>query len=99
MLLPPGKNGNARLLADAGYASLRFEKRVAGPHAEENMQILSGSLSMQSHREECAGVVELMATMSEIRTGAAGYNAEDAKLNGQTPEIILNWLGSHITRR
>ena len=30
---------------------------------------------------------------------AAGYNAEDAKLDGQTLEIILNWLGSNITRR
>lgn len=71
--LLPGKNGSARLLAEAlanaGYASLRYDKRFAGPHAEENMRVLSGSLSMQSHREEYAGAVELMATMPEIRAG------------------------------
>ncbi len=72
--LLPGKNGSARLLAealaDAGYASLRYDKRAAGPHAAENMQVLEGSLSMQTHREEYASAVEFMAGLSAIRPTA-----------------------------
>src|SRR6478672_1653499 len=51
--LLPGTNGSGRLLAealaDAGYASLRYDKRVVGPHARENQQALFGKISMQSH--------------------------------------------------
>ncbi|NMP21692.1 alpha/beta hydrolase [Sulfobacillus harzensis] len=72
--LLPGHNGSARLLAealaDAGYASLRYDKRAAGPHAVENMQVLAGSLSMESHREEYAGAVSLLASRPDIRAEA-----------------------------
>ncbi|MEZ4519478.1 MAG: hypothetical protein R3C44_22490 [Chloroflexota bacterium] len=52
----PGTNGSAALLADvltkAGYATLRFDKRVTGPHAAENINALMGKISMQSHSDE-----------------------------------------------
>lgn len=70
--LLPGQNGGARLLAEAlavaGFASLRYDKRAAGPRAAENMRVLTGALSMESHREEYAGAVTLLAAMSDIRT-------------------------------
>lgn len=72
--LLPGTNGSAKLLAEvlaeAGYASLRYDKRASGPHARENMRVLAGSLSMESHREELAGAVTLLADMPDIRAGA-----------------------------
>src|SRR5215470_17165719 len=44
--LLPGTNGSARLLAEAlaqaGIASLRYDKRASGPHRRENMQALIG---------------------------------------------------------
>src|SRR6201989_1179321 len=44
--LLPGSNGSARLLAEmlaqAGIASLRYDKRGIGPHARENMPFLIG---------------------------------------------------------
>src|SRR5690242_21413739 len=50
--LLPGSNGSARLiaqaLAQAGIASLRYDKRAAGPHVRENMTALIGKMSMQS---------------------------------------------------
>src|SRR3954447_22495754 len=53
-----GTNGSARLLADAlaeaGFASLRYDKRASGPRARENMQLLVGKVSMQSHLDEFA---------------------------------------------
>ena len=71
--LLPGHNGSARLLAealaDAGITSLRYDKRASGPHAMDNMRVLAGSLSMQSHREEFTGAVHLLASMPDIRVG------------------------------
>ena len=59
--LLPGSNGSARLLAEAlaqaGIASLRYDKRAAGPHARENMAALIGKMSMQSHVDELTGAV------------------------------------------
>src|SRR5471032_1342334 len=50
--LLPGTNGSARLLANAfataGIASLRYDKRVTGPNAKENVTKLIGKLSMKS---------------------------------------------------
>src|SRR6202158_1288864 len=64
--LLPGTNGSARLLAEslarAGIASLRYDKRAAGPHARENMQVLVGKMSMQSHLDELAGAVRTIAS-------------------------------------
>lgn len=68
--LLPGRNGAAMILAEklaeAGYASLRYDKRVAGSHGEENMRLLAGSLSMQSHREEFAAAVLYLASRPDI---------------------------------
>lgn len=63
--LIPGTNGSARLLAEAlaerGFASFRYDKRAAGPHAAENLPKLVGKISMQSHLDELAGGVRLLA--------------------------------------
>lgn len=69
--LLPGSNGSGRLLADVlaevGFASLRYDKRGVGPHAGENLPYLLGQVSMRSHRDEFAGGVSLLAQRSEIR--------------------------------
>jgi uncharacterized protein len=95
--LLPGSNGSARLIAEAlaraGIASLRYDKRVAGPHAGENLPALIGTLSMQSHVDELAEAVRTMASQPYIRDGRifALTNSEGAlhALNYQvgSPEI------------
>ena len=69
--LLPGSNGSARLLAEAlaqaGIASLRYDKRAAGPHACENMAALIGKMSMQSHVDELVGAVRTIAQQDFIR--------------------------------
>ncbi|HUZ02655.1 MAG TPA: hypothetical protein VMU89_20105 [Thermomicrobiaceae bacterium] len=69
--LLPGTNGSARLLAEAlaraGFASLRYDKRVVGPHARENLQALMGKVSMRSHLDELAGAVRTLADRPDIR--------------------------------
>jgi pimeloyl-ACP methyl ester carboxylesterase len=69
--LLPGSNGSARLIpeeiARAGVASLRYDKRVIGPHARENLQLLIGKVSMQSHVDELAGAVRTMASLAYVR--------------------------------
>src|SRR5579885_1415112 len=69
--LIPGSNGSARLLAEAlaraGFASLRYDKRVVGPHARENLSSLMGKISMQSHLDELTGAVRTLANREEIR--------------------------------
>ena len=71
--LLPGSNGSARLIAEvvarAGIASLRYDKRAAGPHARENMSTLIGKMSMQSHVDELAGAVRTMARQAYVREG------------------------------
>jgi uncharacterized protein len=69
--LLPGPNGSARLLAEAlaqaGIASLRYDKRASGPRARENMQTLFGALSMQSHVDELASAVLTLANQVRVR--------------------------------
>jgi alpha-beta hydrolase superfamily lysophospholipase len=71
--LLPGTNGSARLLAEAlaraGIASLRYDKRASGPHARENVPLLIGKVSMQSHVDELAGAVRTMASQEYVRSG------------------------------
>ncbi len=71
--LLPGTNGSARLLAEAlaraGIASLRYDKRASGPHARENVPLLIGKMSMQSHVDELAGAVRVMASQAYARSG------------------------------
>jgi pimeloyl-ACP methyl ester carboxylesterase len=70
--LLPGTNGSARLIAEsletAGFASLRYDKRASGPHAQENMRFLIGKLDMQSHVDEFAGAVRTLASDEFVRT-------------------------------
>jgi alpha-beta hydrolase superfamily lysophospholipase len=69
--LLPGSNGSARLLAgelaQSGFASLRFDKRAAGPHARQNLPALIGKMSMRSHEDELAGALRTLAARPEIR--------------------------------
>ncbi len=69
--LLPGSRGSARLIADvlarAGIASLRYDKRASGAHAIANAMALLGRLSMQSHLEELAGAVRQLAQQPDVR--------------------------------
>ncbi|MEO8970611.1 MAG: alpha/beta fold hydrolase [Ktedonobacteraceae bacterium] len=71
--LLPGSNGSAHLiakmLARAGIASLRYDKRASGPHARENVELLIGKVSMQSHVDELAGSVRAMASQAYVLAG------------------------------
>src|SRR5207302_6368950 len=69
--LLPGSNGSARLIAEAlawaGIASLRYDKRASGPHARENVALLIGKRSMQSHVDELAGAVSTIVSQAYVR--------------------------------
>jgi uncharacterized protein len=64
--LLPGTNGSAHLLAkafaEAGIASLRYDKRVSGPYAAENVPRMIGHLSMASHLDELVAAVAVLAS-------------------------------------
>ena len=70
--LLPGTNGSGRLVAEAlaraGIASLRYDKRGVGPHAQGNLEALRGRVSMESHREEVAGAVAFLAGQGDVRS-------------------------------
>lgn len=69
--LLPGTNGSARLIAEvlagAGIASLRYDKRASGPHVRETMAGLVGKVSMQSHLDELTEAVRTLASQPGIR--------------------------------
>ncbi len=66
----PGTNGSARLLAEAlaeaGMVSLRYDKRVSGPQAMENVTKLFGKLSMMSHLDELVAAVNALASQDLV---------------------------------
>jgi len=68
--LLPGTNGSGRLLAealaDAGIASLRYDKRASGPHAMENVGRLVGHISMQSHLDELTAAVTALVALPDV---------------------------------
>ena len=68
--LIPGANGSAALLAqvlaETGFAALRYDKRASGPQGRENATRLIGKISMQGHLEELAGGVRLLADRPEV---------------------------------
>jgi len=68
--LLPGNNGSAKLfareLSREGYVTLRYDKRVSGPHASENFTYLFGKISLQSHLEELAGAVDLLVSLPYV---------------------------------
>ena len=68
--LLPGDNGSGRLLAEvlagAGVACLRYDKRASGPHVAENLPALIGHLSMQSHLDELVAAVGVLASQEDV---------------------------------
>lgn len=68
--LLPGTNGSGRLyaeaLADAGIASLRYDKRASGPHAIENVTKLIGKVSMRSHLDELVAAVGVLVAQDFV---------------------------------
>ena len=65
-----GTNGSAALLAQAltraGFVTLRYDKRAAGPQGKENAMRLMGKISEQGHLEELAGGVKLLAGRDDV---------------------------------
>ena len=70
--LLPGSNGSAALLAqvlaDQGFVVLRYDKRASGPQGLANAERLAGHVSMQSHVDELAGGVQLLAAREDVDT-------------------------------
>jgi alpha-beta hydrolase superfamily lysophospholipase len=68
--LIPGKNGSAKLLAEAlagqGFVTLRYDKRASGPHVQENLPKMIGKISMQSHVDELAGAVQTVLSEKDV---------------------------------
>jgi alpha-beta hydrolase superfamily lysophospholipase len=68
--LLPGTNGSARLLAEEfakqGFVTVRYDKRVTGPNAQQNLPLLVGKLSMESHVEEVASAVSQLLSRSDV---------------------------------
>jgi hypothetical protein len=68
--LIPGANGSAALLAQAltqaGFVTLRYDKRAAGPQGKDNAMKMMGKISMQAHLEELAGGVQLLAGRDDV---------------------------------
>jgi alpha-beta hydrolase superfamily lysophospholipase len=68
--LIPGTNGSggllARELSERGFVTLRYDKTGSGPHAVEAVTTMAGKVSMQSHIEELAGGVRLLASDKDV---------------------------------
>ena len=68
--LLPGSNGSARLLAEylssRGFITIRYDKRVSGPHAKQNLQFIAGNISLESHFEELKGAVSALQNRPAI---------------------------------
>lgn len=84
--LLPGRNGSGRLLAevlaDAGIASLRYDKRASGPHAAEHARRLAGRLSMASHLDELVAAVAALVAMPWVdRKRLAGIGSSEGALH------------------
>ena len=103
--LLPGTNGSAILigqaLARAGIASLRYDKRASGPHVRENMPALIGKMSMESHIDELAGAVRILAGQEYVRSNRifALTNSEGAlhALNYQVRSPAIPFAGLVLT--
>lgn len=68
--LLPGTNGSAKLLAEAlaeaGIASLRYDKRASGPNAIASATKLLGRMSMASHLDELVAATDCLAEQSSV---------------------------------
>jgi hypothetical protein len=92
--LLPGANGSGRLFAeafaDAGIASLRYDKRASGPDAAENARVLFGKFSMRSHLEELVAAVGVLVGNDSIDgTRIAGLGNSEGTLH------VLHYATSH----
>ncbi len=56
-----GTNGSGRLIAEAlaaaGYVTIRYDKRASGPRAMQNLPLMAGHISLESHFDELHGAV------------------------------------------
>jgi hypothetical protein len=86
----PGTNGSGPLFADAltraGYVTLRYDKRVSGQNLATNVQKLMGMISLQSHYDEVAGGVALLAGNE-----AVDANRIFALANSEGATHVLNY--------
>jgi pimeloyl-ACP methyl ester carboxylesterase len=97
----PGDNGSARLLAAAlaarGFASIRYDKRAAGPRAAETLERLVGKISIQSHLDELTGAAHAIAGQGSVDAGRlfALANSEGAlhALNYQIRDPAIPFAG------
>lgn len=68
--LIPGTNGSAALLArvlnDAGYVTLRYDKRASGANTNVDLSLMMGKISKQGHVDELAGGMKLLASHKDV---------------------------------
>jgi uncharacterized protein len=68
--LLPGSNGTARILAERlarhGYVTMRYDKRITGPHAQHNLPFLSGHISLESHFEELNSAYAILLKQEDV---------------------------------
>lgn len=103
--LLPGRNGSAALLADeltrAGYATLRYDKRVTGPNAQENMAALQGKISFQSHLDELSSAVDYLVAQPGVNSkqlyGLASSEGTLHALNYQLSNPAVPFAGMILT--
>jgi pimeloyl-ACP methyl ester carboxylesterase len=103
--LLPGSNGSARLIAEAlaqaGIASLRYDKLASDPHIRDNLPALIGKFNMQSHLDELTGAVRALAGQKCVREGRifALTNSEGAlhALNYQLHRPATAFAGLVLT--
>ncbi len=103
--LIPGTNGSGKLIAEAlgnaGYSTIRFDKRASGPHVQENIQKLMGNVSMKGHAEEVGKAVEALLENSPASEGKlyALTNSEGAihALNHQIGSTRNRFSGLILT--
>ena len=66
----PGTNGSAKLLAEElarnGYVTIRYDKRIAGPNAQNNLSFMMGKISMEGHVDELAGAVDILTARPDV---------------------------------
>lgn len=68
----PGANGSGRLIAEelaaSGYVTIRYDKRASGPRAQQNLPVLAGQVSLESHFDELKGAVSHLVGRPDVDT-------------------------------